>query len=76
MTRPPLPIQWTAEILDGLYILVLLGLPSDIELRVPILHILVQGLRRNLPLGWNGPLLVICLVFFGAVLWLSTLPKQ
>jgi len=77
MTRPPFLIQLVAEVLVGIFILVLSALPSKIEMWIrQTLHFLVEDCQKNLPLGWTGPLLVVCFVFFGAVLWLSTLPKQ
>ena len=76
MTRPPWSIQLVGEVLGGMFILVLIALPSKIEIRIQALCFLVEDCQKTLTAGWNGPLLVVCFVFFGAVLWLSTLPKQ
>lgn len=76
MTRPPWSIQLVAEVLVGIFILVLIASPSKIEMRIQALNFLVEDCQKTLAVGWNGVLLVVCFVFFGAVFWSSILPKQ
>jgi len=77
MTRSPFFIQLVAEVLVGIFILVLIASPSKIEMRIQqILYFLVEDCQKTLAVGWNGVLLVVCFVFFAAVFWSSILPKQ
>lgn len=77
MTRPPWSIQLVAEVLVGIFILVLIAFPSKIEMRIQqALYFLVEDTQKTLAAGWNGVLLVVCFVFFAAVLFSSSLPKQ
>ncbi len=76
MTRSPWHIQLVAEVLAGIFILVLIALPSKIEIRIQALYFLVEDCQKILTAGWNGVFLVVCFVFLAAVLFSSILPKQ
>lgn len=76
MTRPPWSIQLVAEVFVGIFILVLIALPTKIQVGIEALYFLVEDCQKILTAGWNSIFLVVCFVFLAAVLFSSMLPKQ